>query len=121
MEQDKHPEHLIYITLWCNTAEIFEKEKEIIQILLEADFDMKQKKLEGRRAMQSKGIHPYHMASCQAVNLERLAGGGSSLSGEGLGIDPPMGSNCIVLHLVCIFLYHYYYFPSFGVLLTLFS
>lgn len=76
--------------IWGNIAEVFEGGKEIVQILLEADFATKQKKLGGSRDIQSKGICPYHMASCQAINLEKLAGGGSSAWGRA-GHQSPSG------------------------------
>lgn len=44
VEQEEHQAHLIYITVWGNTAEVFEKGEEIVQILLEADFSTEQKK-----------------------------------------------------------------------------
>ncbi|GAB0175948.1 hypothetical protein GRJ2_000060000 [Grus japonensis] len=49
-EQGKAPEHWQYIDdiiIWGNTAEVSEKEKKIIQILLKADFTIKQSRVKG--------------------------------------------------------------------------
>ncbi|RMC18047.1 hypothetical protein DUI87_04925 [Hirundo rustica rustica] len=61
LENDKAPEHLQYIDdiiVWGNTAaEVFEKGKEIIQILLEAGFAIKKSKVKGpAREIQVLGV-----------------------------------------------------------------
>ncbi|KAK4826273.1 hypothetical protein QYF61_006720 [Mycteria americana] len=50
LEQGEAPEHLQYIDdniVWGNTAEVFEKGKKIVQILLKAGFAIKQSKVKG--------------------------------------------------------------------------
>ncbi|KFW73584.1 hypothetical protein AS28_12134, partial [Pygoscelis adeliae] len=50
LEQGGAPEHLQYIDdifVWGNTAEVFEKGKEIVLILLKASFAIKQSKVKG--------------------------------------------------------------------------
>ncbi|KFV98336.1 hypothetical protein N327_11900, partial [Fulmarus glacialis] len=50
LEQGEAPEHLPYIDdiiVWVNTAEVFEKGKKTIQILLKASFTIKQSKVKG--------------------------------------------------------------------------
>ncbi|GAB0205154.1 hypothetical protein GRJ2_002981000 [Grus japonensis] len=50
LEKGEAPEHLQYIDniiIWGNTAEVFEKGKNIVQILLKAGFAIKQSKVKG--------------------------------------------------------------------------
>ncbi|TRZ08011.1 hypothetical protein HGM15179_009025 [Zosterops borbonicus] len=61
LEKSKAPEHLQYINdiiVWKDTAtEVFEKEKKIIQILLEAGFAVKKSKVKGpAREIQFLGV-----------------------------------------------------------------
>lgn len=121
VEQDEYQEHLIYITVWSNTVDVFEKVKEIVQILLEADFAMKQKKAvrkQGHTVQRDIPIPDGNMPS----NKSGGAGRRWQLTAWGrAGHRSPVGAIAFCTTWFGYSLAIIITFPSFSVLVTLFS